>query len=78
VEEQDRKAQEQEVRLTRQEATITQLKFAAAKQKAVNLERQKQIQALTATLKEQAAQIQKVSDELEVSRPVPQIIADNQ
>ena len=34
---------------------------------------QKEIQALTAQLKEQAAQIQKVSAELEISRPAPQV-----
>jgi Chaperone of endosialidase len=38
----------------------------------------KEVAALTATVKEQASQIKKVSDELEVSRPVPQIVADNQ
>jgi predicted RNase H-like nuclease (RuvC/YqgF family) len=36
-------------------------------------QQQKQIDALTAELKEQAAQIQKVSAKLEASKPAPQI-----
>jgi hypothetical protein len=38
----------------------------------------KEVAALTATVKEQASQIKKVSAQLEVSRPAPQIVADNQ
>jgi len=38
--------------------------------------RQKEIKALAASLKEQAALIQKVSDEL--TRRAPQLVADNQ
>jgi hypothetical protein len=41
-------------------------------------QQQKEIQALTASLKEQAAQIQKVSAELEVSKPAPQTVVRNQ
>ena len=39
-----------------------------------NEEQQKQINALTAQLKEQAAQIQKVSAQLEASKPAPQVV----
>jgi septal ring factor EnvC (AmiA/AmiB activator) len=39
---------------------------------------QKQIEALTATVKEQAAQIQKVSAQLEVSKAAPQTVVNNQ
>ena len=39
---------------------------------------QKEIQALTAALKEQAAQIQKVSAQLEVNKPAPQTVLNNQ
>jgi len=35
---------------------------------------QKQIVALTAQLREQAAQIQKVSAQLEASKPAPQVV----
>jgi hypothetical protein len=41
-------------------------------------QQQKQIEALTATLKEQAAQIQKVTAQLETTRQVPQIVSNNQ
>ena len=37
-----------------------------------------EIKALTATVKEQASQIQKVSDQLEVSKPALEAVADNQ
>jgi hypothetical protein len=40
-------------------------------------QQQKEIQALTARLEEQAAQIQKVSAQLEASKPAPQV-ANNQ
>jgi uncharacterized coiled-coil protein SlyX len=40
-------------------------------------EQQKEIKALTAALKEQAAQIQKVRDQLALSRPAPQIVNNN-
>jgi hypothetical protein len=38
----------------------------------------KELAALTATVKEQAAQIQKVSAQLEVSKPAPQTVLNNQ
>lgn len=71
VEEQDRKAQEQEARLANQEATIAQLKSTAAKQ-------QEEIGALRATLKEQAAQIQKVFNRLEANKTPTQLIVSSQ
>jgi septal ring factor EnvC (AmiA/AmiB activator) len=37
-------------------------------------EQEKRINALTAQLKEQAAQIQKVSAQLEASNPAPQVV----
>jgi len=42
------------------------------------LEQQKEIKALAATVKNQASQIQKVSVELELSKPAPQTVANNQ
>jgi hypothetical protein len=36
------------------------------------------METLTATVKKQAAQIQKVTAQLEVSKPAPQIAEDNQ
>ena len=40
-------------------------------------QQQKQIETLTAQLKEQAAQIQKVSAQLEASKPAPQVVENN-
>ena len=40
-------------------------------------QQQKEIQALTASLKEQAAQIQKVSARLEVNKPTPKVVLNN-
>ena len=52
------------------EATIAQLKSLTGKQEAASAQQQKQIEALTAGL-------QKVSAQLEVSRPAPQVAAEN-
>jgi len=41
-------------------------------------QQQKEIADLTATVKEQAAQIQKVSAQLEVSKAAPQTVLNNQ
>jgi endosialidase-like protein len=45
---------------------------------ANDAEQQKAIKALTAMVKEQAAQIQKVSAQLEVTKPAPQTVLNNQ
>lgn len=42
------------------------------------LEQQKEIKALTATVKKQASQIQKMSAELELSKPGPQSVVNIQ
>ncbi|HCP91472.1 MAG TPA: hypothetical protein DIT76_05415 [Spartobacteria bacterium] len=68
---QHRKVEEQDHRIQKQEATITQLKSTVAQQ-------QKGMEVLTATLKEQASQIQKVSDHLELSKPAAQVVSNNQ
>ena len=47
------------------------------KQKITAAEKQKEIEALAANLIEQAAQIQKVSAQLELSKPAPQMVANN-
>jgi hypothetical protein len=54
-----------------QETTITQLKSAVAQQ-------QKGMEVLTAILREQASQIQKVSAQLELRKTAPQTVASNQ
>jgi septal ring factor EnvC (AmiA/AmiB activator) len=50
-----------------QQATMTELKSTVAQQ-------QKGMETLTAQLEEQAAQIQKVSDQIEMNRPAPQMV----
>ena len=44
---------------------------------AKDAERQQEIKALIATVKEQAARIQEVSAQLEVSKPAPQTALNN-
>ena len=56
-------------RVEAQEATITELKSTVAQQ-------QKGMEILIAQLKEQAAQIQKVSAQIEMSKPAPQVVAN--
>jgi Chaperone of endosialidase len=56
---------------------VEELKSTVAKQEATAAQQQKEIKALTASLKEQASQIQKVSDNLEVSRCAPQLVVDD-
>ena len=69
------KVEKQEATIAQQqrdfEATISQLKSTVAKQEATTAKQQKQIEALTTGL-------QKVSDQLELNKPAPQTIADNQ
>ena len=48
---------------------MTQLKATVAKQEVTAAQQQKEIKALTASLKEQASQIQKVSAQLELNSP---------
>jgi len=57
---------------------VETLEAIVARQQSINAEQQKEIQALTASLKEQAAQIQKVSAQVEMSRPASQLVVNNQ
>ncbi len=65
-----------------QEATITQLKSTVAQQQknfqAAIAQQQRRMEAVTARLKEQAAQIQKVSAQLGVNKTARQIVLNNQ
>jgi hypothetical protein len=63
-----------------QQAAIAQLKFTAAKQKDLQstvAHQQKEIEGLMASLKEQAAQIQKVSDQLRTQTLAPRVVAND-
>jgi hypothetical protein len=65
---------EEQRKVQEQQATITQLKSTAAQQQK---DFQATIAQLTRRLDEQASQIQKVSAQLEVNRPAPQMISNN-
>ncbi len=56
-------------RVEEQQATITQLRSGAANQDATISQLKKGMEGFAATVKEQAAQIQKVSAQLEVNKP---------
>lgn len=56
--------------------TVQELKSTVAKHEATAAEQQKEIQALTAALKAQAGQIQKVSDQLGAQAPAPRLVAN--
>jgi hypothetical protein len=61
-----------------QQATIGQLKSNAAKQEATISELKQDLGVLTAQLKEQAAQIQKVSARIEANELTPQLVSNGQ
>jgi uncharacterized coiled-coil protein SlyX len=56
---------------------VEALESKMAKQESTNADQQNVIQALVASLKEQAAQIQKVSDQLRAQAPTPRVVATN-
>jgi hypothetical protein len=71
VEAQNRRTAEQELRIAELTSTVAQQrKFF----EATTAQQQKEIQSLTAAFKEQAAQIQKVNTQLELSAPTPQLV----
>jgi trimeric autotransporter adhesin len=65
-----------------QQVTIAELRSTVAQERkdfeAIAAEQGQQIQALTATLKEQASQIQKVSAQIELGRPAPRTVLNYQ
>jgi uncharacterized coiled-coil protein SlyX len=61
-----------------QQTNITQLNAKMANQAALIAQQQKGMELLTAQLKEQAAQIQKVSAQLEVNKPAQQVVSHKQ
>ena len=60
-----------------QEAAISRLNATVARHEATGAEQQMEIQALATTVKLQAAQIQKVSAQLEVSKPASQTVLND-
>ncbi len=65
-----RKVEEQDRKVKEQLATITRLESKVAKQEAIAARQQKQIEAITVTM-------QKVSEELELSKSLPQLVIGN-
>jgi uncharacterized coiled-coil protein SlyX len=61
-----------------QQTNITQLNSKMAEQAAIIAQQQKGMEALTAQLREQASQIQKVSTQLELSKPAAQTVLNDQ
>ncbi len=61
-------------KVEKQQTTIGRLETTAGKQEATIAELKSGVQALTVALREQAAQIQKVSAQLKASKPAPQIV----
>jgi len=72
-----RKVEQQDRAMHEQEASISQLKSTVSRQEATIVQQQKGMEALTACLNEQAAQIQKVSAQIDVDRPSPQQVVLN-
>jgi uncharacterized coiled-coil protein SlyX len=58
--------------------TVEELKSTVAKQEAIIAKQQEGIDALTAAVKEQISQMQKVSAQLEVSKPTQQMAVNDQ
>ena len=55
---------------------VEALQATVAQQQSINAEQQKQIEALTASLKEQGSQIQKMSARTEMTRPAPKVVVN--
>jgi uncharacterized coiled-coil protein SlyX len=71
IEQQERKIQEQDYRVREQGATISAMQSTVTQQ-------QKGIEVLTAQLRQQATQIQRVSAQLEISKRAPQVVNNNE
>ena len=65
-------------KVEKQQASIAQLKFTAANREATIAELKKGFEVLTAQFKEQAAEIQKVSAQIELSKPGHQTVLNKQ
>jgi hypothetical protein len=58
--------------------TVQELKSTVAKQEATIAQQQKEIKVVTASLKEQASQIEKVSAQFQVSKPASKLVVNDQ
>lgn len=64
-------------KMQEQAATIADLRCTVARQEVIIAQQQKGMEAVTARLDQQAAQIQKVSAQIEVGKPSPQTVLNN-
>ena len=64
-------------KIEEQDATITQLKAMAAKQEVAMAKQDKKMEALTATLEQEASLIRKVSNQIEGSRPALRLVENS-
>ncbi len=64
-------------KVEKQQATIAELKSTIAQQQKQIEKQQKQMETVVARLKEQESKIQKVSAELELNKPAPQLVASD-
>jgi uncharacterized coiled-coil protein SlyX len=58
--------------------TVQELKSIVAKQEAIIAQQQKGMEAVTARLEEQDSKIQKVSAQVELTKPAPRTVSNNQ
>ena len=65
-------------KVEKQQATIAELKSTIAQQQKQIEKQQKQMETVVARLKEQESKIQKVSAQLELNKPAPQLVASDQ
>ena len=76
-----RKVQEQEARITQLNSTVEKQQATIAQQQkdsqSTAAEQQREIQTLAASLKEQAAQIQKVNAQIELQSVPPSTVVNN-
>ena len=73
-----RKVEKLKSTAAKQEATITDLQSTVAKQEAIMAQQQKGMEAVTARLDEQGSQLQKVSAQIELNKPAPRTVLNNQ
>jgi hypothetical protein len=75
-----RRGEGQQSKIDQQQATISELKSTVARQRkdfdAIVTEQQRGFQATLAKQEEQIRALQKVSDQLELSKPAPQVVAN--
>ena len=71
-----RKVEEQAGSLRELEAKIAALEATVTKQESTNAEQEQEIKSLMGSLKEQAAQIQTVADQVAASRTGPRVVTN--